>query len=116
MSYYLDITHFVALIKTKQGNKTLRDLGEEIKISASTLSRILNHSFPDMTSFFLICDWLNLHPKVFIKNPKEDCEGMQFSLIEEIEFNLRMSSLDKDFTDGIIKVIRAYINNQSGEN
>ena len=95
MSYYLDVQYFVAIVKTKQGSKTLRDLSEEI-------------SFPDMPTFFLICDWLELHPKEFIREGREFRGEKQLSAFESIEIELRLSSLDKDFTDGLIKIIRAY--------
>jgi len=46
-------------IKARRGHRSLREVAEEIGVSASTLSRIENGSVPELDSYVKISAWLN---------------------------------------------------------
>lgn len=45
----------------------LRSLGEKIGVSASTLSRVLNHKLPDVMSYAKICKYFDFNMEDYIK-------------------------------------------------
>lgn len=45
-------------LKQKRNGKSLRQIGVEIGLSASTLSRIESGKLPNLTSYYRICKWL----------------------------------------------------------
>lgn len=49
-------------IKQKRGGMGIRAAAKEIGISPATLSRVETGKQPDMSSFKLICKWLNIDP------------------------------------------------------
>lgn len=48
--------------KQKRGGMGIRAAAKEIGISPATLSRIETGKQPDLKSFRLICEWLNIDP------------------------------------------------------
>jgi len=50
------------LIQKKRGNRGLREVAAEMKISAATLSRVEAGKQPDLGSFTKICLWLGVDP------------------------------------------------------
>ncbi|WP_223265456.1 helix-turn-helix domain-containing protein [Nostoc sp. 'Peltigera membranacea cyanobiont' 210A] len=59
---YLDTERLAGLIRRKRATKGLREISAEISISAATLSRVENGSMPDMETFIVLCDWLQVPP------------------------------------------------------
>src|SRR5450755_1871302 len=82
-----------SLIKTKRGNKPLREAAEEIskigKISAATLSRIEQGKLPDVETFITICNWLGENANKFINGNKVQQEKL--SEKENLVYQLRSS-------------------------
>lgn len=50
------------LLREERGGRTVRDVANEVGISASTLSRVERGYLPDLENFPKICRWLNLDP------------------------------------------------------
>lgn len=46
----------------KRSNRGIREVAEEIGVSAATLSRVENGHLPDLHNFRKICDWLKVDP------------------------------------------------------
>lgn len=51
-------------VKQKRGGMGIRTAAKEIGISPATLSRIETGKQPDLKSFRLICEWLNIDPSL----------------------------------------------------
>lgn len=49
-------------VKQKRGGMGIRAAAKEIGISPATLSRIETGKQPDLRSFKLLCEWLNIDP------------------------------------------------------
>ncbi|MDJ0598117.1 MAG: helix-turn-helix transcriptional regulator [Crocosphaera sp.] len=72
MKYQIDIEKLTSLIRSKQGKRTLREVGKEIgNVSFSTISRIQNGKTPDINTFLALCEWLGVSPAKLIKNTEE---------------------------------------------
>ncbi|MBA2397018.1 MAG: helix-turn-helix transcriptional regulator [Ktedonobacteraceae bacterium] len=98
MARYFDAYQFAAMVKSKRGERGLREVASEIgSVSISTLSRIENEHIPDLETFFLLCDWLCLPPRLFLKDTQEKEEAG--STIERIAALLR--------ADGMLEAWRA---------
>jgi UDP-N-acetylglucosamine 1-carboxyvinyltransferase len=64
----LDTQHLAQLVKSKRGERSLRDIAQEIgEISPATLSRIENGKMLDVETFLRLCDWLQIAPQQFIR-------------------------------------------------
>jgi len=63
----LDVKRLGTMVRVKRGNRSLRDLAAELgRVSASTLSRVERGKVPDVETFLLLCDWLEVPPATFI--------------------------------------------------
>lgn len=74
MTSYIDFARLSKLVKSKRGDRGLRDIAEEIgDISPSTLSRIEGERVDDVATSTLlrICDWLDVAPSEIIKDAGE---------------------------------------------
>ncbi len=68
MSSMLDTRHLAALLKSKRGERGLREIAQEIgNVSPATLSRIENGKMLDVETFLHLCDWLQVSPQQLIK-------------------------------------------------
>jgi transcriptional regulator with XRE-family HTH domain len=82
----VDFNKFAATIRTKRGERGLRQIAEEIgQVSASTLSRIEQGNVPDLETFMRICQWLCVSADEFRLN----ATGDQADPEEIIEAHLR---------------------------
>lgn len=89
MSRFLDTHHLAALVKTKRGSRSLRDVAQDLEdVSPSTLSRIENEKMVDVQTFLRICDWLQVAPQEFLKDTDEVRE-QEMTTAERIEVALR---------------------------
>lgn len=88
MSSYVDLDRLAALVKSKRGDRGLRDVAKEIgEISPSTLSRVENGKMTDMGTFLSLCDWLEIAPEELIKNAKNE-QPPEISTPEAIALHL----------------------------
>lgn len=55
-----------AKVREKRGDRKLRDVAEEIGISAPTLMRIEAGRMPDIQTFGKVCQWLQISPDSFL--------------------------------------------------
>src|SRR5690242_1634596 len=59
------------LLQVRRGNRGIREVADEIGISAPTLSRVERGKLPDLHTFEKICAWLKVDPKEFLDLPKD---------------------------------------------
>ena len=71
MATELNIARLSALVRSRRGDRGLRETAEEIgNVSPSTLSRVENGRIaPDMETFLALCDWLEVHPAQLLQSP-----------------------------------------------
>lgn len=68
MTSLLDTQRLATLVRTKRGQRGLREIAQEIgNVSPATLSRIENGKMLDVETFLSVCDWLQVAPQQFIK-------------------------------------------------
>ena len=58
----LNLSSLPTLLRDRRGTRGLREVATEIGVSSATLSRIENGKLPDLETFSLICNWLELDP------------------------------------------------------
>ena len=114
MSRFLDTRHLAAAVKTKRGNRSLRDVAQALSdVSPSTLSRIEHEKMVDVQTFLRICDWLQVAPQEFIKHTDEMSE-QEMTTLERIEVVLRTdSTLPPESADALITLLRVTYSNLS---
>ena len=72
MANYLDIEKLASLVRTKRRERGLREVSKEIgTVSPSTISRVENGKVPDIDTFLILCDWLNVSPADLLGNDRE---------------------------------------------
>ncbi|WP_427157233.1 helix-turn-helix domain-containing protein [Aliinostoc sp. HNIBRCY26] len=109
MEYRLDTNLLAARVKTKRGKKGLRDTAKEIgNISSSTLSRVENGKMPDMETFLLLCNWLQVSPAELFKKTEESEAPSESNTLEAIEIQLRASKkLDPAVANALAELVKA---------
>ena len=92
-------------IKTKRGNKGLRDTATEIGgVSAATLSRIEQGNLPDVETFIKICKWLGVPTDTFVTGKKP--QSTELSEKDKIDYQLRSSQeLDPDTINAMVAMV-----------
>lgn len=61
----------------KRGTRGIREVAEEIQVSASTLSRVERGFLPDLETFAKICKWLSVDPgEVLGIKPSEEIKNI----------------------------------------
>ena len=91
MASYIDFARLAKLVKSKRGDKGLREVAEEIgDISPSTLSRIEGERVNDVAGSTLlrICDWLDVAPSEIIKDTG-DSPPPEIDIPSSVELQLR---------------------------
>ena len=106
MGNYLDTEKLANLVRSKRGNKGLRDTAKEIgNVSPSTISRVENGKTPDMDTFLALCDWLEVPAAELIKNT-EDEEDLDTP--EAITIQLRADkNLDPAVANALASLVKA---------
>ena len=56
MASYLDIEKLSELVRSKRGNRGLREMAAIIGVSPSTILRVEKETVPDVATFLAICD------------------------------------------------------------
>lgn len=88
------------MIRSKRGNRGLREVAKEIGISLSTLSRVENGNLPDIDSYMKICSWLEVSIDFFADN------SQPASKKQVVVANLRADkTLPKETAEALIKMI-----------
>jgi len=104
MGTYLDKEMLANFISQKRGSRGLQDACIESNISASTLSRIENGATPDIETFLLLCDWLEVPPCLLFGNT----EDIKLNPREAISVQIRSDpNLDPAIATVLLTLIKA---------
>jgi transcriptional regulator with XRE-family HTH domain len=91
-------------IKSKRGQKGLRDTAKEIDISSATLSRVELGNIPDVETFIKICKWIGVSTDTFIVGKKPS--KAELSDKDKIVYQLRSSQeLDPDTINAMVAMV-----------
>lgn len=109
MASYLDTERLANLVRTKRGSRGLRETANEIgNVSPSTLSRVENGKMPDMETFLLLCDWLQVPPAELIRNTEETQVPSDEISPNAIAIQLRASkNLDPTISNALASLVEA---------
>lgn len=107
MQSQLDVARLATMVRTKRATRGLREIAAEIgNVSPSTLSRVENGRVPDMETFLLLCDWLEVAPAEFFRSG-EDSPPEKTSA-ESIALQLRADkNLDPTTANTLATIIQA---------
>ena len=97
------------MVRTKRGTRGLRETAKEIgNISPSTLSRVENAKMPDMETFLLLCDWLQVPPAELIKNTEDTGKSSVLDTPDAITIQLRADkNLDPAIANALAALVKA---------
>lgn len=105
MAVELDTVRLAQMVKSKRGNKGLREVAEEMgSVSASTLSRVEQGKLPDIDTFFRICKWLDVPSDSFstvsVQKSKTGARNELIAKLREDRF------LDPQVSSSLISMIK----------
>lgn len=105
MAHHLDMQMLSDMVRTKRGNRALREIANDCLISPSTISRVERGAVPDMATFLALCDWLEIPPAEFIrdtenKHARDDFHDLTCKLRSVIRLNPKVA-------DALIVLIEA---------
>ena len=107
MAYHLNMDVLARMVRTQRGNRGLRETAAELgNVSPSTLSRVENGKMPDMETFLLLCDWLNVPPTYFFKDTEEPAQPKGVDPSEALAIQLRA---DKQLDPTTANVLAALV-------
>lgn len=105
MKSTLNTKLLASMLKSKRGDKGLRETAEEIgSVSLATLSRVEKGNLPDVETFITLCKWLGVSTETFV----ESGSGVKETLTdkEKIVYQLRSSrELDSKTVDAMITMV-----------
>jgi transcriptional regulator with XRE-family HTH domain len=97
----IDTRKLSEMIRSKRGNKGLREVAKEIgTVSSSTLSRIEQGNLPDIDTYVNLCKWLEVSTEFFTENSEDSNEN-------KIVAHLRADkALSQETAEALIKMIK----------
>jgi transcriptional regulator with XRE-family HTH domain len=118
MRHYLDTELLAQLTRNKRGSRGLREVANEIgNISSSTLSRVENGKMPDMETFLLLCDWLEVLPASLFKGQENEQSGASLDTPEALAIQLRADKkLDPATANALAALVKAAYRDLSKRN
>lgn len=94
------------MIKSKRGNRGLRDTAKEIGTSSPTLSRIENGNLPDIDTYLKICKWLDVPSDYFSANTSQKEKKNSTGYKKQVIAHLRADkNLPPNTAEALIEMI-----------
>ncbi|MEL4898275.1 helix-turn-helix domain-containing protein [Crocosphaera sp. Alani8] len=114
MKNTLNAEKLANLVRSKRGNRGLRETAKEIgNVSPSTISRVENGKTPDMDTFLALCEWLEVSPAEFIQNTEEE---QDLETPEAIAIQLRADkNLDPAIANALASLVKAAYKDMTSE-
>lgn len=92
-----------------QRDLTLRQVGDETQLSASTLSRIENGNIPDLEAFLRVCDFLGVNPASFFESVEPVVNDGPDHTLHRVEQDLLRLGISKPLAKTFIEIFRSII-------
>jgi transcriptional regulator with XRE-family HTH domain len=73
-----------AMLRDRRGGRGIREVAQEIGISAATLTRVEGGRLPDIATFQKMCSWLKVNPAEILDIPTENNPTSSDSLIASV--------------------------------
>jgi transcriptional regulator with XRE-family HTH domain len=94
-----DLARLAKAVREKRGDRSLRAIAPEVRVSFSTLSRVESGSYPDVVNLVLIFAWLQANPAdYFILDNDHDPLSVQLRA---------MQGMSAETASALMDVIRA---------
>jgi transcriptional regulator with XRE-family HTH domain len=103
----LNTALFASMIKSKRGERGLRETARELKISPTTLSRLESENLPDVDTYIKICDWLGVSTDHFTSEPSTKNKSVKKQIIAHLRAD---KTLPKKNAEALIKMIELAYN------
>lgn len=96
----IDTRKLSEMIRSKRGDRGLRDIAKEIDVSSSTLSRVEQGNLPDIETYVKLCRWLEVSTEFFTDVGEDSSE-------KRIVAHLRADkALPKETSEALVKMIK----------
>jgi len=105
MSKKIDTGKLSSMIKSKRGNKGMRDVSKEIGVSAPTLSRIEQGKVPDVDTFIKLCEWLEVAADSFTKSGSKSIKSIKPGKSALVAHLRAEKELEPDTVNMLLKMI-----------
>lgn len=73
-----------AMLRDRRGGRGIREVAQEIGISAATLTRVEGGRLPDIATFQKICSWLKVNPAEILDLPTDNKANSSDSLVAAV--------------------------------
>lgn len=73
-----------AMLRDRRGGRGIREVAQEIGISAATLTRVEGGRLPDIATFQKMCSWLKVNPAEILDIPTENNPPSSDTLIASV--------------------------------
>ena len=102
------------MVRKKRGEAKLRDIAEEIGISAATLMRVENGRIPDVATFGKLCNWLGENPADFLGYKDESAKTKTTNNMLSISAHFKADKTPKPETvNALAKMLLLAIKSQT---
>jgi len=101
----IDTGKLSSMIKSKRGNKGMRDVSKEIGVSAPTLSRIEQGKVPDVDTFIKLCEWLGVTADTFTKSGSKSIKSIKPGKAALVAHLRAEKELEPDTVNLLLKMI-----------
>jgi transcriptional regulator with XRE-family HTH domain len=98
----IDTGKLSTMIRSKRGDKGLREVSKEIGVSAPTLSRIEQGKVPDVQTFMRICEWLDVSADEFSHQKRTEVISNRKAIVAHLRAD---KELDPDTVNMLVKMI-----------
>src|SRR5688572_9822745 len=102
MSKKIDTGKLSSMIKSKRGDKGMRDVSKEIGVSAPTISRIEQGKVPDVDTFIKLCEWLGVTADTFTMSSSKGLKPGKMALVAHLRAE---KELEPETVNLLIKMI-----------
>jgi transcriptional regulator with XRE-family HTH domain len=72
------------MLRERRGGRGIREVAQEVGISAATLTRVEGGRLPDLATFQKICSWLKVNPSEILDIPTDNTASATDTLVAAV--------------------------------
>ena len=88
-----------AMLRDRRGGRGIREVAQEIGISAATITRVEGGRLPDIATFQKICSWLKVNPAEILDVSTPDSPSSVDTLVAAVHLRADQSLPEAAATD-----------------